>query len=302
MTKYAIIPDLHADHQRLKDSLKAADNTPIAFLGDFIDAGNVESEDDEAVLNEVRSLVDSNCAVAVMGNHELNAILFHMGDDLKPLRPHSVDQKPLRSQSDDHRKQHRSFIDKFGIGTPEALKWTDWFLTLPLWLELDGFRLVHACWDDDAIATVAERRPDGRLQVEDLLEVSEKKTKFAQAVERLTSGPEVELPNVIKFHDNNKKLRGHVRLAWWKAQNGTWREVALAVPDLSELPDTPVSGAEAVPLYPNDAPPVFVGHYKMQGSPRIEAHNAICLDYPTDPCVYLWKGEARLTEDNLKPL
>ncbi|WP_044037714.1 hypothetical protein [Octadecabacter arcticus] len=73
--------------------------------------------------------------------------------------------------------------------TPEALKWTDWFLTLPLWLELDGFRLVHACWVDDAIATVAKRRPDGPLRVEDLLEVSEKKTKFAKAVERLTSGP-----------------------------------------------------------------------------------------------------------------
>jgi hypothetical protein len=186
--------------------------------------------------------------------------------------------------------------------TPEALKWTDWFLTLPLWLELDGFRLVHACWDDDAIATVAERRPDGRLRVEDLLEVSEKKTKFAKAVERLTSGPEVELPNDIKFHDKNKHPRGHVRIAWWKAQIGTWREVALSVPDLSELPDAPVSGAENVPLYLNDAPPVFVGHYKMQGSPRLEGHNAICLDYPTEPCVYLWNGEARFTEDNLNPL
>jgi len=134
------------------------------------------------------------------------------------------------------------------------------------------------------------------------LEVSEKKTKFSQAVERLTSGPEIHLPEGVNFMDGKDKQREHVRIAWWKAQNGTWRQVALSVPDLSALPDTPVSGAENVPLYPNDAPPVFVGHYKMQGSPRIEAHNAICLDYPTDPCVYLWKGEARLTEDNLNQL
>jgi hypothetical protein len=110
------------------------------------------------------------------------------------------------------------------------------------------------------------------------------------------------LPNEIKFHDKNKHPRGHVRIAWWKAQIGTWREVALSVPDLSELPDAPVSGAENVPLYRNDASPVFVGHYKMQGSPRLEGHNAICLDYPTESCVYLWNGEARFTEDNLNPL
>ena len=291
MSQWAIIPDLHADPKRLENSLKAVGNTPIAFLGDFIDAGNVAFPDDEAVLKKVRSLVDAKRAVAVMGNHELNAILFHrIGDDCKPLR----------SWSADHCKQHRSFIEKFGIGTPEAHCWTDWFLKLPLWLERDGFRLVHACWDDEAIATVAERRPDGRLRVDDLLEVSEKKTKFAQAVERLTSGPEVQLPDGITFHDNSKKLRRHVRLAWWKAQKGTWREVALAVPDLSELPDVPVSGAENVPLYANDAPPVFVGHYKMLGIPRLEAFNAISLDYPAEPCVYIWNGEARLTEANLK--
>lgn len=293
MPKYAIIPDLHADPKRLEDSLKAAGNTPIAFLGDFIDAGSFGSEGDEAVLKTVRSLVDEERALAVMGNHELNAILFHRTDD---------DGQPLRSHSADHRNQHKSFIDRFGIGTSEAITWTEWFLTLPLWLEQDGFRLVHACWDDDAIATVAKRRPDGCLRVDDLPEISEKKTKFAQAVERLTSGPEIRLPKGVKFTDGKKKQREHIRIAWWKAQNGTWREVALSVRDLSELPDTPVSGAENVPLYSNDAPPVFVGHYKMQGSPRIEAHNAICLDYPTEPCVYLWKGEERLTENNLYPV
>ena len=27
----------------------------------------------------------------------------------------------------------------------------DWFNTLPLWLELDGLRIIHACWDKPEI-------------------------------------------------------------------------------------------------------------------------------------------------------
>jgi len=199
LTKYAIIPDLHVDPNRFEISLNAVDNSHIAFLGNFIDAGEVTFPDNEAVLKTVRSLSEGGGAVAVMGNHELNAVLLHrMADDLEPLRSHS----------DDHCKQHSSFIDRFGIATPAALEWTDWFMTLPLWLERDDFQLVHACWDEDAIATVAIRRPDGRLQVEGLLEVSEKKTNFVQAVERLASGPEVELPDGISSTIKIKSFAG----------------------------------------------------------------------------------------------
>lgn len=290
MTTRIIIPDLHADPDRLEASLKAAGDTRFAFLGDFIDAGENASSDDEAVLKRVRTLVEERNAVAIMGNHELNAILFHRTDE---------DGNPLREHSKKNRDQHKSFVDIFDIATPGALEWTEWFLTLPLWLELDRLRLVHACWDNDAIATVARRRPDGRLRPEDLPEVAAKKTPFAQAVETLTSGPEVPLPSGHSFHDIYGNERHNVRVAWWKAQRGTWRDVALSVPRPEELPDSQVSGTDGIPFYPDDAPPVFVGHYKMPGSPRIEWANAACLDYPAQPCVYRWEGEQRLQEGNL---
>ena len=72
------IPDIHADPQRLRSSLEAAGDGPLTFLGDFIDAGQaVEAPDDRAVLEEVRDLIEAGRARAVMGNHELNAILYH---------------------------------------------------------------------------------------------------------------------------------------------------------------------------------------------------------------------------------
>ena len=58
--------------------------------------------------------------------------------------------------------------------------------SMPLWLEVDGLRVVHACWSERAIQTVKKRRPDGYLRVEDLDEIAARKTRFSKAVELLT--------------------------------------------------------------------------------------------------------------------
>lgn len=291
MESLTVIPDIHADLDRLHTSLDAVREANVAFLGDFIDAGNsVREPDDTSVLREVRSLVEDGGALAVMGNHELNAILFHRRDKRGA---------PLRRHSSKNVSQHASFLDNIGFATPAAIEWTEWFLNLPLWIELDGLRLVHACWDQGAIDLIKGRRSDGRLHAEDLEEIALKQTDFAKAVEALTSGPEVLLPGDHSFHDNKGNRRREVRLAWWKPQQGTWRELALAVPDVTELPDTPVIGADAISIYGDEQPPVLVGHYKMKGEPRIEVGQAACLDYPEFRCVYHWSGERNLTMGNL---
>lgn len=269
----------------------AAPNARIAFLGDFIDAGrNVLRPDDAAVLDRVMILVETGAAVGVMGNHELNALLFHRLD---------TNGVPLRSRDAKNATQHRSFCARFGIGTPEALDRTAWFLTLPLWLDLDGLRLVHACWDPDAIATIAARRPDGRLHEDDLEEVARKETAFAKAVDLLVSGPEIPLPAGIGFHDAAGHYRSQVRIAWWRSDARTWRDAALSVPDPEVLPDTRIEVGRGIAFYGSNEPPVLVGHYKMQGPPLIEGPTAACLDYPKTPCVYRWAGEETLRSDAL---
>ncbi|MFG6592786.1 metallophosphoesterase [Sulfitobacter sp. 1A12157] len=291
MKEYIIIPDIHADIDRLERSLEVAEDTPAAFLGDFIDAGKLTKQVDEgAVLSRVRRLVDSGRAVAVMGNHELNAILYHRKD---------ADGAWLRAHTAAKTKQHQSFIEAFGVGTKEAKAWTDWFLTLPLWYELDGLRLVHACWDDAAIELIKARRPDGRLHADDLPEVAAATSSFGKAVERLLSGPEVSLPEGYMFHDMNNHERCEVRLAWWRPEATTWREACLSVPKPDELPSGALPPDTAALLYSADAPPVFVGHYKMNGTPCIEAPNAACLDYPASPCAYRWRLGEALLADNL---
>ena len=290
-----IIPDIHANLTLLDPCLAAAKGSRLAFLGDFIDAGKAPkfTPDDRVVLERVRGLIDSGEALAVMGNHELNAILFHRtGNDGKPLRAHI--QKNI--------DQHQSFVDAFGIGTPEAMEWTAWFLsTLPLWHEGDGFRLIHACWSEPEIEAIRARRPDGRLQPEDLPEIAREDTEFGRAVKLITSGREVPLPEGYSFLDKGNHSRHEVRLSWWR-EGGSWRSAALSVPDRNSLPDEPLPVEVATPAYPEDAPPVFVGHYKMDLNPRLENARVLCLDYPEAPCVYHWQGETRLTAAHILPL
>lgn len=289
---HTIIPDIHADLSRLDASISAANGSPIAFLGDFIDAGPAPSftPNDRIVLERVKALMEAGRAIAVMGNHELNAILFHTtGTDGQPLRAHNA-----KNQT-----QHSSFIEAFGIGTPEARDWTDWFLSaLPLWHDHAEFRLIHACWSKDALSVVRARRPDGFLKPEDLPEIADESTSFGRAVKLLVSGAEADLPAGFSFRDKSGHERHSVRLSWWRAGN-SWRDAALSVPDRNQLPETPLPSGLSVTPYPQNASPVFVGHYKMDGLPRLEADKVVCLDYPATPCIYVWQGEATLTSAHL---
>ena len=92
---------------------------------------------DFKTLKRVSKLISDGQASCVLGNHELNAILFH--------RRSSATKDPLRIHKEQNLKQHKSFIEAFGIESTQALSWTAWMLeTFPLWLELDGLRIAHA--------------------------------------------------------------------------------------------------------------------------------------------------------------
>ena len=245
------------------------------------------------MLARVKALVEEGRALTVMGNHELNAILYHTaGSDGRPLRTHSTKNAA----------QHESFLETFGVMTGEAKLWTDWFLTLPLWLDLGGLRIVHACWSQKAIDLIAERRPDGRLCPEDLPEIAAESSEFGRAAKMLVSGPELKLPDGRVFHDSKGHPRTEVRIAWWRPDARNWQDTALSVPNREELPCREVPQDGMIEFYPADAPPVLVGHYKLTGRPGIEGPSAACLDYPCEPCIYHWSGARSLRQLDLQPL
>ena len=109
----------------------------------------------------------------------------------------------------------------------------------------------------------------------------------------------MKLPKGFSFIDSREKERFYVRIAWWNSENATWRDAALSVPNVDDLPEDELPNDIKNEIYPKAAKPVFVGHYKMQGTPKIQSENAVSLDFPNTPCGYKWNGESVLNNSNI---
>ena len=88
---YDLIGDIHGHADCLVNLLeklgykKSGDvfhhsSRQVIFLGDFIDRGPKIRE----VLSIAKNMVDKGTALAVMGNHELNAMAYHTKDPANP--------------------------------------------------------------------------------------------------------------------------------------------------------------------------------------------------------------------------
>lgn len=263
-------------------------NRRVIFLGDFIDRGPAIRES----LRIVRAMIDQDAALAVMGNHEFNALCYHTTDEAGV---------PLRANSPKNRIQHQATLDAFADYPGEWRDYLDWFLTLPLYLEMPGFRVVHATWDAEHIATLGTR---DRLDESSLHKAARRGTPEFQAVDVLLKGMEIPLPDGQKIPDRHGQLRCEIRTRWWlTAQGRTYRDLIL--PSDDTVPALPVSPDQAGKLtgYAADAPPVFVGHYWLPPEhPKSPlAPNVVCLDYSVakgGPLVaYCWDGEGALSAE-----
>jgi hypothetical protein len=275
---YDVIPDIHGQAQKLIGALgelgyrerngawRHSDPSRHAvFLGDFIDRGPENGK----VIRIVRSMVDAGTASAVMGNHELNAIHFHTASTNGPLRDHT--EKNV--------EQHASFLREFPLKSTEAEDAINWMVSLPLYLEFGGYRAVHACWSETDMHALKRVTKDGALTKEQFIRAADESDPLLDLVEIALKGPELALPDGLFFVDKGGHQRSSIRRKWWDSRVSTWREVAMSVPNPELLPDEKLPDHVVASSYPSDAPPVFFGHYWMEGAPQLQAINALCLDY-----------------------
>lgn len=275
-----IVPDIHGQAEKLRLALKNLGWTrngttwvhpepdrQIVFLGDFIDRG----PENAAVIRIVRELMDAGRAQAIMGNHELNAIHFHSADPDTGA--------PLRVHDTDNLVQHHSFLKEFPLGASHTKDVLDWMKSLPLFIETEEFRAVHAAWIQSAIDDLKQQTRAGVLSDEQLLWAGRKGDTFYDLTEAIAKGPEARLPHPYSFEDKGGKVRHHVRVKWWNSNAGNWREIAMSVPDINALPNTYLPDCLLRATYPIEEKPVFFGHYWMSGEPELQSVNALCLDY-----------------------
>ncbi len=159
---YDIIGDVHGQADLLKSLLLKLGYTKkiggfshpsrkAIFVGDFINRGNKIRQ----TLHIVRDMVDGGNAFAILGNHEINAIIYHIKDEfgLPLIKKHSKYSLPLLKT-----------LGEFHGHDAEWKSFRQWFRTLPVFFENDGIRVVHACWSDSNIDVLKSELVDNKIK------------------------------------------------------------------------------------------------------------------------------------------
>jgi hypothetical protein len=122
-----------------------------------------------------------------------------------------------------------------------------------------------------------------------------------KAVECLTKGIEIPLPDGHQFQDKDGHTRRRVRVRWWDEKATTYRGAAMLPPtECAALPDLPIPAHARIARTDE---PVFFGHYWLTGTPSLQSRQAVCVDYSAGnggPLVaYRFDAEPELSTERL---
>jgi hypothetical protein len=321
---YDIIGDIHGCANKLEGLLGALGyelksgvhrhpERQAIFVGDLIDRGN----DHVTTLEVVRAMVEGESAKIVMGNHEFNAISYATPNPEIPgeyMRPHT----------DKNRKDHQEFIEQVQVQTGYYARSIEWFRTFPLHLDLGDLRVVHACWNNDALDVVQPLlKPSQSMSADFVVKANQRGTVEYEAIEVLLKGPELDLRSYDQqdFKGPGDRFRHEARIRWWDPDATSLRELSEIPPGAEtksqdvypDLPEIPCRFNEDRFDYEAGNPILFYGHYWRKWNPQKLRNwipekgtdwteNTVCVDFSAvrgGPLVaYRWNGETEVNPEN----
>lgn len=257
----------------------------VLFVGDYIDRGPKIRE----TLHIVKAMVDSDNAIALMGNHEYNALCFHYQE---------TEGGHLRKHLIKNIIQHYETLKQFQNRQKEYEDYLDWFKTLPLYYETDTFRAVHACWDKKSIDYLRQLLVNDRLTDELIYQSVKKETPLHEAVELTLKGKEMKMPEGLFFMDKDGTRRTEIRIKWWENPSAM-TYTSISIEPLENLPEYPIDTTQlpSDDYYQSKEKFVFFGHYWLKGEPSLYKENICCLDYSVAKGGHL--AAYRLDEENI---
>ena len=248
-----IMGDLHGDLKAMDQLLSRLgydedgfhpEDRKLVFIGDLTDRG----PDSPTVVERVRNLIETDKAQCVLGNHELNIMLGQNKFD----NGWFFGEKFHDPETQQHVIQHL-------LTEPASRKdMVEFFGTLPLVLQRDDVRVVHACWQPEMVALASEATDVLKLFEQHRFNINlglairsdledwqkEQRHQNLNPVRVLTSGLEVKVENPFEASGKTRLLK---RYPWWQDYQ--------------------------------DQPYCFFGHYSQPyGQPR-GPQRAICIDY-----------------------
>jgi hypothetical protein len=277
---YDIIGDIHGYADRLeallakmgyrkRDGVWNHPERTAVFVGDYVDRG----PENLRACRIVMAMTEASSALAILGNHDFNAVCMATPDPLEPgsyLRRHT--KQNLQQTAATRAEMERSPVEADAV--------LDWMRRLPLWIEHHDWRVAHAGWSRRAMATLEPIIDSNTaLSGEGFVRAARKGDPVRGAREVLLNGPEADLPNDMSYLDPDGHRRTNCRLAWWKArQDLTWRDAVLAGDEvIAQLPEQLLPNGLLDPL-DDDPRPLFFGHYWMTAPLVLQTPWHACVD------------------------
>ncbi len=300
---YDIIGDIHGHADALEALLSKLEYVlvkgtyqhekhKVIFLGDFIDRGPQQRK----VIEIVKPMVEQGFALSVMGNHEFNAICYATS---------GANGRVLREHSEKNTGQHKAFLNAYPIAS-ERKAVIEWFRTLPIYIETDGIRVIHASWNEKSLREIFSLLDGGQCLLKDAYEACSEKGSIAhRAIEVLLKGPETDLPDGVSFKDTDGNVRHNARIKWWVSATKNKKERIYLGEDIKNADKVGETDIDRSHHYLPEYPPLFVGHYWLNNdTPDLLSDNCACLDYSIAKkgklVSYSWRGEVALNKNNFK--
>lgn len=298
MSGFDIIGDVHAQGTKLAHLLKLLgyggsewkhpDGREAIFIGDLIDRGTEHA----MVFDIVRSMG----AKVIQGNHEFNATCYSREGANGYIRPRTLTNTA----------QHIDFLSEFPLGSDAHREAVGWFETFPVYVEMDGFRLTHACWHQNSLDICQPYFADDNTLTDAAYEAydTENEEGFREAMNVLMKGPEFCLPKEAEYLDAHGQPRRRARLYWWKDNVGEsdceyFQYSQSIVPFLSQNTLRNVQAVRKKFKYASEVPVLF-GHYNLKGALSMPFGNAACINFEDRIVAYRWnQGDTSLQPGRL---
>jgi len=244
----------------------------VVFLGDIIDRG----PHIRLACEIVRTMVDAGHAHMIMGNHEYNLVTYMTpapaGVERPYLRPHTERNSFIVEQT----------VAQFANHQQDFKDYLEWFTELPLFMEFDHFRVVHACWDHALINEFISRHGGNQIHKDLLSESVNPESFLFQFLDRILRGTSLKLPDNRTMTAKDGMVRQFFRTKFWSRNPQVFNDVVFQpdpLPaDLTHARLTPEDKAKLL-FYSENEKPLFFGHYWMSGVPAVIRSNIACLDY-----------------------
>jgi len=241
----------------------------IVVLGDFINVGMQNEE----VLSCLQKMHQSGNAYIISGNHEyFLALLYH---------------KTLFNKSTLWYYLQRDYFPLYITFNNKKSKLEDyiqWICQLPLFLDFDNTKAVHAIWDENFYPFLSENN-----SVKKMIEFIAVNPEYKENLNKTIMGI------TYKFKNEKRLKPVFFRYKWWESE----KEIPVSQMFMHKSEHFPKELESEINFehfqIKLQKEPVFFGHFNLQGFPYLTSPTKCCLDFGGAKGGYLtsyrWDGE-----------